>query len=218
MRTDNIRGFSFRELLVVATLMGLDFGVFLVFTGFIPTRIIDKKSHFDPSQIKDIMIDLTSIQTSTARLERLEKLPECRGHKFYDLALRGDVLNDETLGKMVSLTSKSDTKVSSLFFDDESIVLEPDNCSWTAPKSTELLSLLAKSGNNRKVIICFNSRNWHNASEGVLIQFSDGSVAEYFDYDLLNDIYPDGISQNDWENGEQGTIIGKVAPFDKTFD
>ncbi|MCF6227263.1 MAG: hypothetical protein L3J82_01190 [Planctomycetes bacterium] len=216
MRTHHLRGFSLKELLVVATLTGLIFGVLLVFTGLIPARTVCKKSHFDPTQLKDIMADLTSIETDKARRERLSNIPEVQGYKFYDLALRNNILTAETMGKLVSLTSKTDMRMDTSFFDDESIVLEPENCSWTAPKSSELLSLLAKSGKHRKVVICFNSRNWNNTSEGVLLQFSDGSVAEYYDLELMYDIYPDMFTQEDWADGSN--IIGKKPPFDKTFD
>lgn len=218
MRTQHLRGFSLRELLLFLAL-GLMVLVVLVGISFvIPARSVDHKTELDRIQLKDLMADLSSIQADSVRRKKLSNMPEVQGYKFYELALRSNVLRAETMRKLVSLSTKIDWKMDSTFFDDESIVFEPENCSWTAPKSTELLSLLAKSGNNRKVIICFNSRNWNNTSQGVLLQFSDGVVAEYFDYDLINDEYPDAISEEDWNNGQQGTIIGKVAPFDKTFD
>lgn len=215
MNKHNFRAISLAELLVILLILGMLVVIFLV---VIVPKLGGRGRDLDVIQVRDIMDDMSSIQTNKVRKERLANLPECHGYKFYDLAFRHEVLNPETMNRLVSLVSKTDTKADASYLEDDSLVFGSENCSWTAPKSTELLSLISSSGKNRKVVICYNSRNWGNRDLDVLLHMTDGSVAEYYDFEYVDDKYPNTITEEDWKSGQQGTIIGKKSPFDMTFD
>jgi hypothetical protein len=199
--------------MVVIGILGVLVGILAV--AVIP-KLVGAKKDLEVKQIADIMNDVKMIQATPTKKKRMTKqaVKDSSGYRFFSIALHREILSAEILGKLVSLNSKNDTKADSSFFDDDEAELDPTNVSYTAPKGKDLLSMLGAKGKKRKVILCFNERNWQNAEDEVLIQWSDGEVAVYLKHIDLDDQY-DSISKEDWENGTG--IIGEKEPFDKTF-
>ncbi|MCZ7604706.1 MAG: hypothetical protein M5U25_01260 [Planctomycetota bacterium] len=88
--------------------------------------------------------------------------------------------------------------------------------SYTAPKASDLLTMMNLKGANRKIILTFNSRNWGNyKDQGVIVQWSDGDTATYITKDeATGDL---SLDANSWETSPQD-IIGERPPFDRTFE
>jgi hypothetical protein len=71
-------------------------------------------------------------------------------------------------------------------------------------------------GKNRKVMICFNSRNWANYDDaGVLCQWTDEGTALYITKLEAKEQFQ--IDSDTWDTNPKD-IIGNKAPFDKTFE
>lgn len=209
------KGFTLVELMVVIGILGMLVGILAV---VVVPKLQSAKEDLDVIQVKDIMADISSIETNTSRKKKLasKSMKELAGYRFFSAALHKKILAAETLGKLVSLTSDAGEKADTTFFDEKDNELEPVNCSWASPKAKDLRSALSASGKKRAVVLCFNADNWHNASAGVLLQMSDGSVAEYFDYDLFEEKFPGVIDVSEWEAGD--TIIGEKKPFHRVFN
>ncbi|MBK8205541.1 MAG: type II secretion system protein [Planctomycetes bacterium] len=207
-------GFTLVELMVVIGILGLLVGILAV--AVIP-KLTEAKNKLEIKQLGDIKtaFDNISIDKSKAGLLQKAPLKEARGRKFYEAAFKKKLLNDDLVGKIVSLNS-GDTSADKAFITDENMELGELNCSYTAPIGGELLVLMKKTGKLRKVLITFNARNWLNyADHGTIIQFSDGETADYMNKDTAATEYQ--IDADTWDTNA-GDIIGNKPPFDKTYE
>ncbi len=207
-------GFTLVELMVVIGILGLLVGILAV--AVIP-KLTEAKNKLEIKQLGDIKTAFDNISIDKSKAGQLQKAPlkEARGRKFFEVAFKKKLLNDDLVGKIVSLNS-GDTSADKAFITDENMELGELNCSYTAPIGGELLVLMKKTGKLRKVLITFNARNWLNyADHGTIIQFSDGETADYMNKDTAATEYQ--IDADTWDTNP-ADIIGNKPPFDKTYE
>jgi prepilin-type N-terminal cleavage/methylation domain-containing protein len=218
LNTRSRKGFTLVELMVVIGILGVLVGILAV--AVIP-RLLSAQSQLEIKQVGDIMSGLQNIQADQNRRRRLTQnaqVRETQGYKFFGAAFKVGLLEPDLVSRVVSLNSAGgDSQADRRFLTDDNVEFLPSNCSYTAPKALELARVMTASGENRKVVLSFNSRNWNNyVKDGVLVMWSDNQVAEYWKFeDIDQSVY--SLDRNLWTNRPED-LIGKVAPFDATFE
>jgi hypothetical protein len=201
--------------MVVIGILGLLVGILAV--AVIP-KLTEAKNKLEIKQLGDIKTAFDNISIDKSKTGKLlkEPLKGTSGRKFYEQAFKQNILDTDIVGKIVSLNSGDVSADKGVADRDSDIELLEVNCSYTAPKATELMVLMRAMGKNRKVLITFNSRNWLNyPDEGVIVQWSDGETAVYMSRDTAQTEYQ--IDSDTWETNPKD-IIGSKPPFDKTFE
>ncbi|MCF6228863.1 MAG: hypothetical protein L3J82_09445 [Planctomycetes bacterium] len=189
-----------------------------LFVGILAVAVVpklaDAKKELDIIQVKDQMADLRSIETSSSRKRKLnsKSLKDIGGHELWGKMIEHQIVAVEISGKLVSLSSLSDIKMDPAAFSS----INPENCSFTLPKTGELREVISSTGKNRCVIITFNSRNWNNVgNDEILVMWSDGQTPEYLTFEYFRDEW--GITQDEWAD-PAGKLFGKKAPFQNTYE
>ncbi|MBK8205600.1 MAG: type II secretion system protein [Planctomycetes bacterium] len=211
------RAFTLVELMVVIAIIGL-------LASVLATSVVSKMrqaSHdLDKKVLQDIYNNLGMVSHGTdKRVKRLfvmGPMAELKGREFWEGCFRHKVFKEDMLPKMVA-TSGNDVEMDRRSLDNlDAFFLEPMSCSWTAPQGNESFYLMSARGENRRIVICANERNWINHEDEVLSVWSDGEVAEYVRHDdMLGWGYE--ISLEQW-NAPGTELFGKVKPFDGVFD
>ncbi|MHC4839372.1 MAG: type II secretion system protein [Planctomycetota bacterium] len=212
MSIRSYQGFTLVELMVVIGILGLMVGILAVAVG---ESSGNGRAQLETKQVADLMSDIQLIQTDPSKRKRMnsDSVKNTSGYRWYSIALKRNILSAGTLSKLVSLNTRTDLKADTSFFDSDE-ELDPLSCSYTAPKGRDILEMLSLRGKDRKVFLSFNSRNWNNRDQEVLVRWTDGQTAEYVVFEDLSDEYD--IAREDWFAGED--LIGEKAPFDKTHD
>jgi hypothetical protein len=77
--------------------------------------------------------------------------------------------------------------------------------------------VLKLQGKEKTVVLTFNSENWTNYDDGVIVFFSGNDQAEYMSPDVAQDTWK--IDQTSFKSTTGGKdIIGQKAPFNNTFE
>lgn len=213
MKRNTRKGFTLVELMVVIGILGLLVGILAV--AVIP-RLTDAKNKLEIKQVGDIMQGINGIAADSGRKAKLGKSPlkESEGLKFYEKAFKAKVLDAEIISKIVSLNGPDSPADKGSVADGDG-ELASNNCSYTAPKANDLLTLMKKRGNERKVLLTFDSDNWNNYPDhGVIVQWTDADTAAYIMADEVEASYR--IDKTSFGNGKD--IIGSKPPFDKTYE
>ncbi len=211
------RAFTLVELMVVIAIIGL-------LASVLATSVVSKMrqaSHdLDKKVLQDIYNNLGMVSHGTdKRVKRLfvtGPMAELKGREFWEGCFRHKVFKEDMLSKMVA-TSGNDIEMDRRSLDNLDVFfLEPMSCSWTAPQGNESFYLMSARGDNRRIVVCANERNWVNHEDEVLSIWSDGEVAEYV---RLDDMLGWGydISLEQW-NAPGTELFGKLKPFDGVFD
>jgi prepilin-type N-terminal cleavage/methylation domain-containing protein len=207
------KGFTLVELMVVIGILGLLVGILAV--AVIP-RLTDAKNKLEVKQVGDIMQAINGINADSGKKAKLSKAPMkgTEGLKFFEKAFKAKVLDAEIISKIVSLNGP-DSPADKGLADNADMELLSSNCSYTAPKAEELLTLMKKRGNDRKVLLTFDSDNWANYPDhGVIVQWTDADTAAYIMADEVEATYR--IDATTFANPKD--VIGSKPPFDKTFE
>ncbi len=136
-----------------------------------------------------------------------------RGRRFWEFCFRMHLLDADYLRRVISLSSKQDFAADLRVIDGDGEFAR-ENCSYTAPATEDLEAVLNLRDDKRVVVICFDSRNWHNyPNQGVLCAWSDG-VVDFVDaaraereFGIKKDVFADPQA-----------VIGKLRPFQRTFE
>lgn len=201
--------------MVVIGILGLLVGILAV--AVIP-KLTDAKNKLEVKQVGDLMSGFKMMQTDDGKLAKLKKkkVSEAKGEKFYEVAFKERILEDELLAKIVSLNPKGgDTKAGKEWITQEGGELPANSCSYTCPKGSELINTMTAKGEKRTVFLTFNTRNWNNYEEhGTLVQWSDGDSATYLTKEDASSEF--SIDESAWNNPDE--LIGQRKPFDKTHN
>ncbi len=201
--------------MVVIGILGLLVGILAV--AVIP-KLTEAKNKLEVKQVGDLMAGFQNIAADDAKKRKLKdkNIKDTKGEKFYEAAFKKKLLEDGLLSKIVSLNSTTDSKADKAWIEQDGGEMPPNSVSYTAPKASDLLTMMNLKGANRKIILTFNSRNWGNyKDQGVIVQWSDGDTATYITKDeATGDL---SLDANSWETSPQD-IIGERPPFDRTFE
>lgn len=200
-------------VLGLMVVFGLLVGVLAVAT--IP-KLTDAKTKLELKQLGDLQTGLHNIAADDAKRRRLKAPPlgHASGREFYEHAFKRKLLDAMLVDKICSLNG-ADTPADKSFIDGNGS-LPATSCSFTAPKGSDLLSVMARKGSNRTVLITANSRNWNNYPDlGVPVVWSDGETPVFMTFEEANRDW--GITREEWDN-PAGKLFGKKAPFDKTYE
>jgi len=176
------------------------------------------KARLDIKQLGDLLVCLQMIQTDERSRKKLRdaKYADKRGREFWEFAFRAKLIEYELLPKLVSLNSAQDTKASPDFIDAEEGKLDALHCSYTAPIVKELLHSMSAKGADRRILVCFNARNWNNyPDQGVLVLWSGGDLPVYMTAEEAKRDW--GITAEEWAD-PAGKLFGKKAPFQHTYE
>ena len=209
-------GFTLVELMVVIGILGLLVGILAV--AVIP-RLTEAKNKLEIKQVGDLMAGFNTLQSDDAKKKRLrndKKVSDTKGAKFYEACFKKKLLDDALLGKIVSLNSTTDSKADKAWIEEDGGTMPDMSCSYTAPKASDLLAVMAAKGNERTIFLSFNKRNWNNYEDaGVIVQWSDGETAVYINKDeATTDM---GIDGETWTNSPED-LFGQKKPFNRTFE
>ncbi|MBK8208084.1 MAG: hypothetical protein IPK87_15010 [Planctomycetes bacterium] len=178
-------------------------------------KMTNAKSRLEIKQLGDLETGLRNIAVDDAKKKRLKTtLADASGRDFYEAAFKKKLLDDNLVNKICSLNG-TDSPADKSFIDGDGS-LSATSCSYTAPKGGELLSLMARKGSKRTVLITFNARNWNNyPNDGVPVLWSDGETAVFMTFDEAQRDW--GITRAEWDD-PAGKLFGKKAPFDHTYE
>jgi len=207
------KGFTLVELMVVIGILGLLVGILAV--AVIP-KLAQASAKLEIKQVGDLMNAIQQINVDNSNRGKLltGKLKDAKGQKFYEEAIRRKLLDTDVINKMVSLSTKTDRKASE--WDPQGPEPMPENsCSYTSPKGSDLVSSLTASGKNKCIVLTFNSNNWTNYDDGVIVYWSGGDQAMYMAPDEAQEQHK--IDAETFKNSPKD-IIGSKKPFDRTFE
>jgi hypothetical protein len=208
--TKVLRGILWTLTLLIVGVLGL--GLLYVLT--VP-KISHTKDKLERKQTADVMMGLQEMAANRNLQSKLHDLGDVRGEKFYEAAFKAKLLDEYLTDKLVSRNSESDATADRDWITTNK-PMPPNSCSYTAPRADMLLEVLMMKGDERCVVFCFNSRNWHNYPDhGVLVHFSDGDVAEYMTFEDAHENW--GITEEEWED-PAGKLFGKKPPFHHTYE
>lgn len=204
-------GFTLVELMVVIGILSL---LVTVLAVSVTHHFAKANADLDRVNLGKLYASLQSTAADTGQKKRFNQ-KENRykaGREFFEVCFRNGSFSGEELDNVVSLGGPDSTAGRAGLGKDFS--LAEDACSFTAPKMGEFQQLM--QSRERKVLFCFNSRNWNNYNSlgyGTLVAWSDGEIA-YLTHSDIAERYD--ISEDEWN--DPGRLIGKKAPFDKTYE
>lgn len=199
--------------MVVIGILGLLVGILAV--AVIP-KLAQASAKLEVKQVGDLMQAIQQIPIDNKKKRELQgsTLKDAKGQKFYELCIKKKLLDPEVVNKLVSLNSKVDTKAGTDWI--ESGEMPANSCSYTSPKGSDLLSVLNSKGNQKTVVLTFNSANWSNyENEGVIIYWSDADTAEYMTADNASSSW--NIDAATFKDNAKD-IIGNKKPFNRTYE
>jgi hypothetical protein len=164
------------------------------------------------------MAGFNTLQSDDAKKKKLKdkKVSDTKGEKFYEAAFKKGLLDDSLLSKIVSLNSTTDSKADKAWVGEDGATMPANSCSYTAPKASDLLTVMNSKGKDRTVFLTFNKRNWNNYEDaGVIVQWSDAETAEYMTKEMAVD--EQSLDAETWANSPE-EIIGQKKPFNRTFE
>jgi len=207
------RAFTLVELMVVIAIITL---LASVLATSVVSKMSKAKHDLDRKTLNDLYNELqVAVETDdrSKRLIQLGPLEKARGEALWEGCFKHRILHPNLLSKLVS-AGGPDVKADSRWIDDPEGVLPSGSCSWTAPIGEELGFLMRLTGKSRRVIICFNQRNWenYNSPHEVLVFWSEGDISSYLSLDQCVE-WGYEITPEQWE--EPATeLFGQVRPFD----
>lgn len=209
------KGFTLVELMVVIGILGLLVGILAV--AVIP-KLAKASADLEKKQVGDLMSALQQINIDNSNKAKLQKAPlkDARGHMFYAHCIRQKLLGADIVNKLVSLSSDAgDSKASDFSADSDPTTFPASGCSYTSPKGSDLQAAMKAQGKEKCIVLTFDSRNWANYDEGVIVYWSGGDQAEYMSADQAKaefDIDPTTFKTNPKD------ILGNRRPFNRTFE
>ena len=217
MRNQNRTGFTLVELMVVIAILGLLASVLA--TAVIP-KMRKAKHDLDKKTLQDLYNELQIVVASDEDARRKLNSPamaDKRGHAFWEACFKRKILGREVLVKLIS-AGGIDHRSDSQWIRDPQGFLPIESCSFTAPKGSEVTLLMGLHGYSRRIMTCLNSRNWNNYEDEVLVMWSDGLTATYFDLEEAQFASADyQITEEQWLN-PGAELFGQVIPFDGVWD
>ncbi len=211
------RAFTLVELMVVIAIIGL---LASVLATSVVSKMAQASHDLDKKTLQDLYNQLGMVSHGKdKRVHRLLQqgpMVDVKGLTFWEACFRYGVFKVDMLPKMVA-ASGNDVEMDRRSLDNpEAFVMQPTSCSWTGPKGNEVFYLMSARGENRRIVICANERNWFNHDNEVITIWSDGEVAEYVRLEDM-EAWDYGITEEQWQ--APGTeLFGKVKPFDGVFD
>lgn len=207
-------GFTLVELMIVIAILGL---LVAVLTVAVTKQMVRSRSDMEKVAMKDVVAGLNQslIDPRSGRTMRAAPNKDQSGRLFWQAMFKEKMLDGALLTKLVSLNGDD---YAATVNPAEGGELLPENCSYTAPKMGDLRELMGLGGKKRAILLSSNSRNWNNyesIGRGPLVVWSDGEIAEYLDPTVAQSEMK--ISVTEWEDPKAG-IIGRKAPFDRTFE
>lgn len=200
--------------MIVIAIIGL---LAAVLTVAVSHQMVKSRAEIERVAMKDLISGLnqTLIDNRNSRLLRSEQAKSLQGREFWQACFRHKLLDDKLLAKLVGLNSDDTVLAES---PSEGGVIQPENCSYTAPRAADLRDMLNLGGKKRAVLISHNGRNWNSYSKlsyGPLVVWTDSEIADYADPQSVMDEYK--LGEADWSN-PSSAILGKREPFHRTFE
>lgn len=206
-------------IIIVCVVVGLLFlGGLLV--GILSVAVMPKlteaKTKLEVKQLNDLQAGLQNIAADASKKRKLHSktLKDTRGERFWTNALEQEVIDDGLAPRMTSLLSHTDTALQN--YRGGTPVPAGSFVSYTAPRSDQLLSAMSRKGDNRCVLITWNSRNWNNqGGDRVPVVWSDEHSAKWMTFGEANVDW--NITREEWDD-PANKLFGKKAPFEYTYD
>ena len=208
---------NWREALVLTVVAALLVGTVAV-TGH--AQFSQAVAKLEAKQLGDLVMATQKISAEQRSKWKLkdDKAKGLVGRGFFEYCFKHKLFDSDMRKKCVAIISGVDDKGVDLEFfdDDKNVAFTQANCSYATPKCDELLATIYQKGDKRRILYCWDSRNWLNQpASGALVAWSDGETGEYIDAAKAKGDY--AISAEDFAlPGEK--LFGKVKPFEGVFE